>query len=112
MHVHPLLRKLSAGQAVDVVYLDTTYANPRFAFPPQSHVLQQMAIRARQEQQAAKESGEKLLFVVNTYHIGKERAVFALAEALGSQVYATAAKQQTLRRLELPSTWLQRLTDD
>lgn len=43
------------------------------------------------------------LFVVSCYHIGKERAVFGAAHALGGlRVYADAAKRATLARCALP----------
>lgn len=47
---------------------------------------------------------------MSTYHIGKERAVFALAEALNTRVYAPLSKQRVLRLLQLSDDWLNMLT--
>lgn len=49
---------------------------------------------------------------MSTYRIGKERAVFALAEALKTRVYAPVAKQRVLRLLHLSKEWLNMLTTD
>ena len=38
----------------------------------------------------------KTLFVVGSYHIGKERAFFGAARALGFKIWCHAAKKQVL----------------
>jgi len=40
------------------------------------------------------------LFVVGTYQIGKEKVVRAIADALGSKIYADAAKRRILVQLQ------------
>ena len=44
----------------------------------------------------------RLLVVVGTYSIGKERICLGIARALGSKIYATPAKQRICRALEDP----------
>lgn len=156
---HPLLRPEVAGavsgksrqQKLDACYLDTTYLNPKYAFPPQHQVIQACAEicvslnkptvdRADGWEQMKKErAGEgmakfvrnasdlkggadgdknfgtskglidgsgknrgRLLVVVGTYSIGKERICMGIAKALASKIYAPPNKQKICRALEDP----------
>ncbi|KAK3668662.1 DNA cross-link repair protein PSO2/SNM1 [Elasticomyces elasticus] len=176
---HPLLMpdirdKISGKmkeQVIDVCYLDTTYLNPKYAFPSQRDVIQacadmcvslskhsvdgedgweQMKRRRAGEgmvkfiqREGSKGEGEvkeedesdgeeegkmkllrnpaasqqvfntattpdvksgrgRLLVVVGTYSIGKERICIGIAKALGSKIYAPPAKQRIVAALEDP----------
>lgn len=155
---HPLLKPdvldavsgKNRQQKLDVCYLDTTYLNPKYAFPPQQQVIQacaDMCVSLSKEQvdesdgwekmkkeragegmakfiQKATESEVgtdaedrdptsptrigvnkprgKLLVVVGTYSIGKERICIGIAKALGSKIYAPTSKQRICRALEDP----------
>ncbi|CAK7225539.1 DNA cross-link repair protein PSO2/SNM1 [Sporothrix bragantina] len=146
-------------QRIDVCYLDTTYLNPRYAFPPQDEVIAACAslchtldqsLRAGREGEwdralrrkesnndgsgnvkdffAAKAepagddasaAGEttknalsvlgqpspnrnRLLVVCGTYSIGKERICKAIAQALGSKIYAAPQKIKVVAQLGDP----------
>lgn len=173
MHVeHPLLRpdvidKVSGKtkeQKLDVCYLDTTYLNPKYAFPEQEVVIkacadmcvalskdtpdetdgwEQMKVQragtgmakfVRKESRpeikeepineddvdnmkieknphsnqkilsshSEQKSRGRLLVVVGTYSIGKERICLGIARALGSKIYAPAYKQRIVTALEDP----------
>lgn len=152
---HPLLRPdvldvvsgKTRQQKLDVCYLDTTYLNPKYAFPPQQQVIQACAdmcvslnkIRADEsdgwEQMKRERAGQgmvkfvrrnssaddneelkspsrgRLLVIVGTYSIGKERICVGIAKALGSKIYAPANKQRICRALEDPEL-LSLLTSD
>ncbi|KAF2174984.1 DRMBL-domain-containing protein [Zopfia rhizophila CBS 207.26] len=157
---HPLLRPEvldAAGgknrqQKLDVCYLDTTYLNPKYAFPPQEQVIQACAdmcislnkvradetdgweqmkrertgegmvkfVRKNSEAQQEESGGEgdidamkiaqsnsakrrgRLLVVVGTYSIGKERICVGIAKALNSKIYAPPNKQKICHALEDP----------
>ncbi|KAF2278223.1 DNA cross-link repair protein pso2/snm1 [Westerdykella ornata] len=152
---HPLLRPdvldtvsgKTRQQKLDVCYLDTTYLNPKYAFPPQEQVIQACAdmcvslntatadendgwekmkreragqgmvnfIQREREQLAGadpdamaingqdgpKDSG-RLLVIVGTYSIGKERMCVGIAKALKSKIYAPPNKQKICLALEDP----------
>ncbi|EME49803.1 hypothetical protein DOTSEDRAFT_40954 [Dothistroma septosporum NZE10] len=173
MHVeHPLLmphvRDKLAGttreQKIDVCYLDTTYLNPKYAFPSQEVVIKACADMCvclskdtpddtdGWEQMKRQRAGEgmakfvkkesnvgikeepideeitsgltvernphasqqilssmtdqktrgRLLVVVGTYSIGKERIALGIAKALRSKIYAPASKQRIVAALEDP----------
>ncbi|KAF2203546.1 DRMBL-domain-containing protein [Delitschia confertaspora ATCC 74209] len=145
---HPLLRPdvvdavsgKNRQQKLDVCYLDTTYLNPKYSFPPQEQVIQACADmcvslnkpRADKtdgfEQMKKERAGEgmvkfvrkstdttpddtnigmhatkergRLLVVVGTYSIGKERVCIGIAKALNSKIYAPANKQRICKALE------------
>ncbi|KAF1839893.1 DRMBL-domain-containing protein [Cucurbitaria berberidis CBS 394.84] len=143
---HPLLRPevLDAvsgnnrQQKLDICYLDTTYLNPKYAFPPQQQVIQACAdmcvslnkIRADDsdgwEQMKRDRAGQgmvkfirknsntddpvepkshergRLLVIVGTYSIGKERICVGIAKALKSKIYAPPNKQRICKALEDP----------
>ena len=58
---------------------------------------------------AAHAEERKTLFVVGSYHIGKERAFFGAATALGFKIWCHAAKKQVLLCIQR-SQWLTTLT--
>lgn len=143
-------------QKIDVCYLDTTYLNPKYAFPNQEEVIKACAdmcaslnrvtpddtdgweqmkrqragqgmtnfvqredsssnIKIEQDEddkQALKVSGNgrltstnarsRLLVVVGTYSIGKERVCLGIARALNSKIYAPPSKTRIVRALEDP----------
>ena len=163
---HPLLRPnvidaisgKSKQQKIDVCYLDTTYLNPKYAFPSQQNVIQACAdmcvslnksrvdgqdgweqmkrtragsgmvkfvrkesdppIKQEDEQDDApngddmdatkvsppgasnKQPRGRLLVIVGTYSIGKERICLGIAQALDSKIYAPAGKQRICACLE------------
>ncbi|KAH8732888.1 DNA repair metallo-beta-lactamase-domain-containing protein [Phaeosphaeriaceae sp. PMI808] len=143
---HPLLRPdvldavsgKNKQQKLDVCYLDTTYLNPKYAFPPQQQVIQACAdmcvslskvqtdnddgweqmkrdraghgmarfIRKDSNAENTEESKSpergRLLVVVGTYSIGKERICIGVAKALKSKIYAPPKKQRICAALEDP----------
>ncbi|KGY15224.1 benzoate 4-monooxygenase [Paracoccidioides brasiliensis Pb03] len=142
---HPLLRPdvvdsltgKTKQQTIDVCYLDTTYLNPKYAFPNQEDVITACAnvcanldsnenkdvgqathgpkttamktmvdfLSKNPESQTQpghqrSKSADRLLVVVGTYSIGKERLCIAIARALNCKIYAPAAKQRICACLE------------
>ncbi|KAI1454399.1 DRMBL-domain-containing protein [Annulohypoxylon moriforme] len=127
-------------QKIDVCYLDTTYLNPRYSFPPQDDVISACAefcksisgdpsttdevIKGLSEEKggvgkffrkieengsssAATKAEEKtrrnrLLVICGTYSIGKERICKAIAQALGTKVFASPAKIKICKQLGDP----------
>ncbi|PGH33984.1 DNA cross-link repair 1A protein [[Emmonsia] crescens] len=142
---HPLLRPdvvdsltgKVGQQIIDVCYLDTTYLNPKYAFPNQDDVVTacaalcadldatehdnsddatrgpknpsvktMMDFRFNAPQlptrpgDASSKSRGRLLVVIGTYSIGKERLCVAIARALNCKIYAPVAKQRICACLE------------
>ncbi|QGA21046.1 hypothetical protein EYB26_008756 [Talaromyces marneffei] len=141
---HPLLKPdildaksgQSRQQRLDVCYLDTTYLNPKYSFPPQADVISacaDMCVRLSNEQGDRNEvlelhkhekadamakflsskekepiststptSRGRLLVVIGTYSIGKERICLGIARALKCKIYAPPQKQRICACLEDP----------
>ncbi|ESK97882.1 dna repair protein pso2 [Moniliophthora roreri MCA 2997] len=113
--LHPAVK----GKRLDVVYLDTTYLDPRYTFPPQPLVISACAdLAGRIQNGNSKDDGrsgllgsffgtkprdtgkakekETVLLVVGTYSIGKERIVKAIAKATNSKIYCDTRKAAIL----------------
>jgi DNA cross-link repair 1A protein len=127
-------------QKIDVCYLDTTYLNPRYAFPPQEDVIRacaEMCVRLADER-ANSDAGEavrgtstlenfvksaapkaeepgklpgRLLVVCGTYSIGKEKICMGIARALDCKIWAPAGKRRICAALE-DEELMSRMTDD
>ncbi|KAG1811490.1 DRMBL-domain-containing protein, partial [Suillus subaureus] len=121
--MHPAVR----GKQIDHVYLDTTYLDPKYTFPPQPLVISACAELAkrivsgewvgapdangkrnstmdawvipsdRADDNVMKQPKDRMLVVVGTYSIGKERIVKAIAQALKTKIYCDAHKAAILR---------------
>lgn len=121
--MHPAVR----GKQIDHVYLDTTYLDPKYTFPPQPLVISacaELAKRivsgewigapdtngkrdstmdawvipsARANNTVMRQPKDRMLVVVGTYSIGKERIVKAIAQALKTKIYCDAHKGAILR---------------
>ncbi|RKP19744.1 ARM repeat-containing protein [Rozella allomycis CSF55] len=83
------------------VFLDTTYCDPNYSFPDQKVIIKETS-------NAIKEytSGKKVLVVVGTYKIGKER----IAIALNTRIYIPPTKRKVYNLLQFPE--LNELTTD
>ncbi|KAJ7781839.1 DNA cross-link repair protein pso2/snm1 [Mycena maculata] len=115
--LHPAVK----GKHLDHVYLDTTYLDPKYSFPPQPLVISACAEFAKRiadgkmNDSAAptmdswvtavpsdpkgkqKARPERILMVVGTYSVGKERIVKAVAQAVNSKIYCDSRKAAILR---------------
>jgi len=147
-------------QKIDVCYLDTTYLNPRYSFPPQEHVIRACAdlcvalnsslssgddkewdslLRRREGGAPPGVDGvskfftsdkkpsppttttttsstsqpnaltaltarrpPRLLIICGTYSIGKERICKAIAQALGTRIFASPQKARIIAQLGDP----------
>ncbi|KAJ1791207.1 hypothetical protein LPJ62_001523 [Coemansia sp. RSA 2167] len=111
---------------IDYVYLDTTYLQPSYVFPPQTDVVRAVAsfctkvntdasflpnfghkpnprispitrwFPSRNPQSVRK---RRVLFVVGSYTIGKERLFIEIAQHLGARIYVSPAKRRMLECL-------------
>ncbi|EGF79482.1 hypothetical protein BATDEDRAFT_1998, partial [Batrachochytrium dendrobatidis JAM81] len=77
---------------LDEIYLDTTYCNPKYIFPLQDAVIASIL----------RPPLCKILVVVGTYTIGKEKVFLAMSKAISSKIYADATKRRVLACLEDP----------
>ena len=78
---------------LDSLYLDTTYAQPRWDFPPQPDSLEMLGriVRAELEREPA------TLLIVGSYSVGKEKAIEAVARASGGRALVPPHRATSLR---------------
>ncbi|KAJ4290113.1 DNA cross-link repair protein PSO2/SNM1 [Collariella sp. IMI 366227] len=95
-------------QKIDVCYLDTTYLNPRYSFPPQDDVIRACAELCTQLNKSLLANDDRMWNALlrrqlcGTYSIGKERICVAVAQALQSKIFASAAKRRICAQLDDP----------
>lgn len=109
---HPSLNPGVTGkkQSIDVLYLDTTYLNPKYSFPNQDDVVFACTDKCVSIDRGDDSKGiftsirrpGKLLVVVGTYSIGKERICVAIAQALDSKIYVSPPKKRVCNCLDDP----------
>lgn len=95
---------------LDIVYLDTTYLDPSRNFPSQKNVIDTCAEFCKLEQLRppdrswfTKIKPRRILVMVGTYTIGKERLAVGIAHAMRSNIWAPASKLKILHELDCPS---------
>ncbi|KAK7286497.1 hypothetical protein RJT34_21524 [Clitoria ternatea] len=88
MQAYPLL----VNQRVNVLYLDTTYCNPKYRFPSKEDVLNYVVKITKNYLKIH----PRALVVVGAYSIGKECVYLAISKALGVKIHANASRRRTL----------------
>ncbi|XP_006338813.1 DNA cross-link repair protein SNM1 isoform X1 [Solanum tuberosum] len=89
MQSYPVL----ASQRINILYLDTTYCNPKYRFPSKEDVLEFVVGVTRRYLN----NHPKTIVVVGAYSIGKEHVYSAISKALGVKIYANASRRRILR---------------
>lgn len=110
----PLQRYVPSGATtssvlsrLDGIYLDTTYADPKYAFPTQ-----ETAIAHALELVAKHTLSDKTLFLFGSYSIGKERLFMEVATAYQRKVCVSKAKLKFLAHFGWPADQMRLLTTE
>lgn len=94
----------------DAVFLDTTYCNPKFAFPSQDesidYVVSVIDRVGPGGDYTASDSLRGVLFLVATYVVGKERILLEIARRCNRKIHVDARKMEVLRVLGYGETGL------
>jgi len=96
---------------LDTVYLDTTYLDPQRKFPSQDLVVHVCANYCHNFQQLPMPRNfftktpdrRRVLALVGTYTIGKERLAVAIANKLNTKIWCTSYKRTIIETLSEPS---------
>ncbi|OMO85596.1 Beta-lactamase-like protein [Corchorus capsularis] len=94
MQAYPLL----VNHRVNLLYLDTTYCNPRYKFPSKEDVLSFVVEITNNYLKKQ----PRTLVVVGAYSIGKECVYLAISKALGVKVFANASRRRILQSFGWP----------
>ncbi|KAG8381699.1 hypothetical protein BUALT_Bualt06G0148600 [Buddleja alternifolia] len=88
MQTYPTL----VNSKVNMLYLDTTYCDQKYRFPPKEDVLNFVVRIANNHL----ERHLKTLIIVGAYSIGKECVYLAISKALGMKIYANSLRRRIL----------------
>lgn len=107
----------SAGVRLDGVYLDTTYANPKYTFPTQQAVIDHaLSLMDRHLQRQGgdqpPEPDRKTLFLFGSYSLGKERLFMEVAAKFHRKVCVSKAKMRVISTFGWPERQLRLLTTE
>ncbi|KAJ7183071.1 DNA repair metallo-beta-lactamase-domain-containing protein, partial [Mycena haematopus] len=100
--LHPAVK----GKHIDHIYLDTTYLDPKYTFPPQPLVISACAELAKRiaAGKTHDPAAPKMNSWLTTYSVGKERIVKGtvyypptIAQAVNSKIYCDSRKAAILR---------------
>jgi len=91
MKLYPALQDI----AIEALYLDNTFCEPHHQFPPQHEMVTAVVDTVRQLL-----SNKRILFLVGSYVIGKERIVVSLAQQLHERIFVSNEKLKVLQQLD------------
>jgi DNA ligase 1 len=80
----------------DAILLDTTYCNPKFCFSSQEESIDYIVRRIQRIRDENKGSKEKILFIIATYIVGKEKILLEIASKCNCLLHVDSRKMQTL----------------
>ncbi|TVU35488.1 hypothetical protein EJB05_17379 [Eragrostis curvula] len=80
----------------DAVFLDTTYCNPKFTFPPQEESVDYIVNAVKRVKEESAAAGERVLCLIATYVIGKERILLEVAHRCGCLIHVDRRKMDIL----------------
>ncbi|GJQ14779.1 hypothetical protein GpartN1_g6570.t1 [Galdieria partita] len=107
VELHSRIPKLFGRTCLDYLFLDTTYCDPRYDFPPQREVIEAVV-----EAVKAESFHPRVLFLFGTYQIGKEKVFLHVAERLNERVYVDKRKYRILSHLSFPEKVRNMLTTE
>ena len=79
-----------SGKQIDHVYIDNTYCQRKYKFPPQKVVIHTVIHVLKTYYSSLLYSPKEIVVLFGTYSIGKEKVWLAAAEELGLKVYVNA----------------------
>jgi DNA ligase 1 len=80
----------------DAVFLDTTYCNPKFIFPPQEESVDYVVNAIKRMKQESVATGERVLCLIATNVVGKERILLEIAQRCGCLIHVDGRKMDIL----------------
>ncbi len=99
----PFFKKRDPDDTTDAkqltaIYLDTTYCDPIYTFPKQMDAIKLITNIVKEK----KRQGKKILSLIGTYYIGKERIAQNIAKECDCKIFVTIDKHKAIKCLGLP----------
>jgi hypothetical protein len=83
----------------DAVFLDTTYCNPKFTFPSREDSVDYIVNAIKRVKEESSVSGERVLCLIATYAVGKEKILLEVAQRCGCSIHVDSRKMKILTLL-------------
>ena len=96
----------------ECLYLDTTYCNPKYDFPPQIKSIESSLKALERNGAGSKTVRRDTLFLFGSYSIGKEKIFMACAEKFNVKIYVSAAKFGLIKCFNWPREKMKSITRD
>ncbi|KAF9625607.1 hypothetical protein IFM89_024380 [Coptis chinensis] len=96
MKLKPIVKEFVGA---DLVFLDTTYCNPKFVFPAQVESVNYVVETIKRIKVENEGLEKNVLFLIVTYIIGKEKILLEIAEKCRCKIYVDSRKMDILRVL-------------
>ena len=109
MRAHKALKDINHFECI---YLDTTYCNPKYDFPPQIKSIESSLKALERNGAGSKVVRRDTLFLFGSYSIGKEKIFMACAEKFNVKVYVSAAKFSLIKCFNWPREKMRAITRD
>ena len=88
---HATMQPRLMPYSIHTVYLDTTYCDPKYTFPPQPQVIRSVLNKIEETIHS-----NKVLYWFGTYSIGKEKVFMEAARHFNKKVYLERGKRQMM----------------
>ncbi len=95
----------SAARKLDILYLDTTYCDPKHSFPPQKVLIDEVVHTVRNKMR-----NQNALFLFGSYSIGKERVFMEVAQKLNVKMHVTSQKFRMMATFGWPMQTMAKVT--
>lgn len=99
---YPLLSKFAKERKLDLVYLDTTYCNPKHDFLTQEEAVNSIASQTQEllSENSQSDRSQKTLVLLSCYSIGKEKVLYEASKRSDQLIYVSEKKWKMLRCIQ------------
>lgn len=103
MKSYSLLKEAALARKIDLLFLDTTYANPKYDFLSQEEAVDTIASQIHDllgSSRRSKEESSATLVLLSCYSIGKEKCLWEASNRCNQPVYVSERKYDMLQCIE------------
>lgn len=100
MKSYPLLQEAALQRKIDLLFLDTTYANPKYDFLSQEEAIDSIASQIHELLGSSRSKEGDTLVLLSCYSIGKEKCLWEASTRCNQQVYVSNRKFDMLQCVE------------
>lgn len=93
---HVVQRVLQLRQKIDTLYLDNTFCDPIFEFPPQEHVTNEIVETISSIKSKIIATGERAQFIISVPAVGKEDLLVQIAQHFKTKISVSTTRLKTI----------------